>query len=140
VEEYCWLTRQQLLDAVAVGQFTPGPLFCTATFIGYVLAGLPGALAATLGIFLPSFLFVWLTHPIVARLRASPLSGGFLDGVNVGAVALMAAVAWELGRAALQTWPAAAIALLSLVLLLTTRVNSAWIVALGAVLGLLAPR
>jgi chromate transporter len=136
VEHYGWLTRQQLLDAVAVGQFTPGPLFCTATFVGYLLAGLPGAAAATLGIFLPSFVLVWLTHGFVARMRASPWAGGFLDGVNAGAVALMAAVAWELGRAALQNWPAVAIAALALLVLLTTRLSSAWIVLAGAVLGL----
>jgi chromate transporter len=136
VEHYGWLTRQQLLDAVAVGQFTPGPLFCTATFVGYLLAGLPGAAAATLGIFLPSFVLVWITHPVVARLRASPLAGGFLDGVNAGAVALMAAVAGELGHAALRSWPAAAIAALALLLLLRTRLNSAWIVLGGALLGL----
>jgi chromate transporter len=136
VEHYGWLTRQQLLDAIAVGQFTPGALFSTATFVGYLVAGLPGAAAATLGIFLPSFLFVWLTHPFVARLRASPWAGGFLDGVNVGSVALMTGVAWELARAALHTWPAAATAALALLLLLRTRLNTAWLVLGGGLLGL----
>jgi chromate transporter len=135
VEHYGWLTRQQLLDAVAVGQFTPGPVFSTATFVGYVLAGLPGAATATLGIFLPSFFFVWLSHPWVPKLRASSWASGFLDGVNVGSVALMAAVALQLGQSALRSWPAAIIALLALALLLRTRLNTAWIVLGGAALG-----
>jgi chromate transporter len=135
VEHYGWLTRQQLLDAVAVGQFTPGPVFSTATFVGYVIAGLPGAATATLGIFLPSFFFVWLSHPWVPKLRASSWASGFLDGVNVGSVALMAAVALQLGQSALRSWPAVVIALLALVLLLRTRLNTAWIVLGGAVLG-----
>jgi len=135
VEHYGWLTRQQLLDAVAVGQFTPGPVFSTATFVGYVIAGLPGAATATLGIFLPSFFFVWLSHPWVPKLRASSWASGFLDGVNVGSVALMAAVALQLGQSALRSWPAAVIALLALALLLRTRLNTAWIALGGAVLG-----
>lgn len=135
VEHYGWLTRQQLLDAVAVGQFTPGPVFSTATFVGYVIAGLPGAATATLGIFLPSFFFVWLSHPWVPKLRASSWASGFLDGVNVGSVALMAAVALQLGQSALRSWPAVVIALLALALLLRTRLNTAWIVLGGALLG-----
>lgn len=94
-------------------------------------------MAATVGIFLPSFFFVWVTHPIVARLRASPWAGGFLDGVNIGSVALMTAVAWELGRAALTSWSALAIAALALLLLLRTRLSTAWMVLGGAALGLL---
>lgn len=96
-----WLTDQQLVDAIAIGQVTPGPVFTTATFIGYVLAGAPGAIAATLGIFLPSFVFVALSNPIIPRLRRSPWAGALLDGVNVASLGLMAAVTWQLSRAAL---------------------------------------
>jgi chromate transporter len=135
VEHYGWLTRQQLLDAVAVGQFTPGPVFSTATFVGYVIAGVPGAVTATLGIFLPSFVFVWVSHPWVPKLRASSWASGFLDGVNVGSVALMAAVALQLGQSALRSWPAVAIALVALALLLRTRLNTAWIVLGSALVG-----
>src|SRR5437899_1125540 len=101
VERLGWLTNQQLLDAVAVGQFTPGPVFTTATFIGYIVGGVPGALLATLGIFLPSFIFVALTGPVVPRIRQWPLLGAMLDGVNVAAVGLMAAVLLVLARNAL---------------------------------------
>jgi chromate transporter len=137
VQHYRWLTEQQLLDAVAVGQFTPGPVFSTATFVGYVIAGVPGAVAATVGIFLPSFFFVGATHSLVPRLRASRWAGGFLDGVNVGSVALMAGVSAQLGRATLIAWPAWLIAILALVLVLRPRVNPAWVIAVGAVLGLI---
>jgi chromate transporter len=89
------------MDAIAVGQFTPGPVFTTATFIGYVVAGVPGALLATLGIFLPSFVFVAASSPLISRIRRSARAGGFLDGVNVASLGLMAAVTWQLGRAAL---------------------------------------
>jgi chromate transporter len=95
-----WLTESQLLDAVAVGQVTPGPVFTTATFVGYVLGGHSGALVGTLGIFLPAFVFVALSGPIVPRLRRSPGAGAFLDGVNVGSLALMAVVTWQLGGSA----------------------------------------
>jgi len=135
VHDLGWLTRQQLLDAVAVGQFTPGPLFSTATFIGYVVGGWPGAVAASVGIFLPSFLFVWATHGAIARLRQAPWSAGFLDGLNAGSLALMAGVAYQLARAAL-TGPAAwAILGAAALLLLRFRVNSAWIVLGAALLG-----
>jgi chromate transporter len=97
VERWHWLTESQLLDAIAVGQFTPGPVFTTATFIGYLLSGPTGALVATLGIFLPAFIFVALSAPLIPRLRASPLAGAFLDGVNVASLALMAVVTWQLG-------------------------------------------
>jgi chromate transporter len=133
VEQYRWLTHRQLLDAIAVGQFTPGPLFTTATFIGYLVAGVPGAVAATLGIFLPSFVFVGLTHDLVTRLRASPRAAGFLDGVNAGAVALMAAVALTLAQEALRGWIAIGIAVVALVLLLRTRFNTA-VIVIGAAL------
>jgi len=135
VERWGWLTNAQLLDAVAVGQVTPGPVFTTATFIGYVLAGSTGALVATIGIFLPAFVFVACSGPLVPRLRRSPTAGAFLDGVNVASLALMTAVTYELGRSALVdslTWGAA---LVSAVLLLRFRVNSAWLVCGGAVLG-----
>src|SRR5207253_9349898 len=96
-----WLTGRQLLDAVSIGQFTPGPVFTTATFIGYLVGGWQGALLATLAIFLPSFVFVALSHPLIPRIRGSRWTSAFLDGVNVAALGLMAAVAWQLGRAAI---------------------------------------
>jgi chromate transporter len=135
VEHYHWLSSQQLVDAIAVGQFTPGPVFSTATFIGYVIAGVPGALVATAGIFLPAFFFVWATHPLVPRLRAARWSAGFLDGVNAGSVALMAAVLFQLAMETLHTWPAWLIAALSLVVVFRTRLNTAWLVLGGALLG-----
>lgn len=137
VERWHWLTHTQLLDAVAVGQITPGPVFTTATFIGYVLAGPTGAAVATLGIFLPAFLFVAVSGPLVPRLRKSPLAGAILDGVNVASLALMALVTWELGRAALVDVATVALALASALLLIRFRVNSAWLVLGGALLGLL---
>ncbi|MCI0574891.1 MAG: chromate efflux transporter [Chloroflexi bacterium] len=131
-----WLTDQQLLDAIAVGQFTPGPLFTTATFVGYILAGVPGAALATLGIFLPSFVFVAALKPLVSRLRNSTWTAPLLDGVNVTALGLMAGVTWQLGRAALvdlSTWLLAAAAA---VLLFRFRVNSVWLVLGGGLVGL----
>jgi chromate transporter len=136
VERLGWLTEPQLLDAVAVGQITPGPVFTTATFIGYVLGGVPGAAAATLGIFLPAFVFVAVSGPLVPRLRASRLAGAFLDGVNVASLALMAVVSFQLARAAVTDLPTAALAVVSAVLLLRWRVNSSWLVAAGAAIGL----
>jgi chromate transporter len=135
VEHWGWLTDAQLLDAVAMGQITPGPVFSTATFVGYVLGGLPGALVATLGIFLPSFVFVALSGPLVPRLRRSPTAGAFLDGVNVGALALMAAVTFALARAAIVDLTTAFLAAASAVLLLRFRVHSAWLVLGGACIG-----
>ena len=137
VERLGWLTDQQLLDAVAVGQFTPGPVFTTATFIGYVLGGVPRAALATLGIFLPSFVFVALSHPLIPRLRTSRRAGAFLDGVNVAALGLMAAVTWQLGRVAIVDTTTAALALIALALLLRFRLNSAWLVLGGAAVGAL---
>ncbi len=131
-----WLTQRQLLDAVAVGQFTPGPVFSTATFIGYLIAGVPGAVAATVGIFLPSFFFVWATHPLVARLRTTPWTAGFLDGVNIGSVALMAGVTAQLALGTLTDWRAGLIAVLALAVVLKTRLNAAWVILGGALLGL----
>lgn len=140
VERLGWLTEGQLLDAIAVGQITPGPVFTTATFIGYVLDGPRGALLATIGIFLPAFVFVALTAPIVPKLRSSPLMGAVLDGVTVASLGLMAAVTWQLGHAALSGWLTIAIALVSLVVLLRTRVHSGWLVLAGAALGWIALR
>lgn len=131
-----WLTEQQLLDAVAIGQVTPGPLFTTATFIGYLLAGVPGAVVATIGIFLPGFVLVALTGPLIPRLRRSPLFGAFLDGVVAGSLALMVWVAWVLGRDAIVDGWTAALALVSALLLLRWRVNATWLVLGGAVAGL----
>lgn len=130
-----WLSDQQILDAVAVGQFTPGPVFTTATFIGYILGGLPGAILATVGIFLPSFIFVAAVFPIVGMVRRSPWASGFLDGVNVGALGLMTGVTWQLGRAALVDWFTMSIAALALVLIFRFRINSAWLVLGGGILG-----
>jgi chromate transporter len=140
VERLGWLTDRQLLDAVAVGQFTPGPVFTTATFVGYLVAGWPGALLATLGIFLPSFVFVALSHPLIPRIRGSRWTSAFLDGVNVAAVGLMAAVTWQLARAAIVDALTALLAVVAGVLLLRTRLNSAWLVIGGAAVGLLARR
>ena len=135
VERTGWLTDAQLLDAVAVGQFTPGPVLTTATFVGYLLARVPGAIVATVAIFLPSFVFVALSNPLIPRLRRSTWAGGFLDGANAASVALMALVTWQLGRAAIVDWVTAALALAAAGLLLATRLNSAWLVAGGALAG-----
>jgi chromate transporter len=142
VNRWQWLTATQLLDATAVGQVTPGPLFTTATFIGYLLgsrsggvpAGLLGGLIATVGIFLPSFVFVALSGPIIPRLRKSPTAAAFLDGVNVASLALMAVVTRHLGRAALVDLPTVLLALLSLFLLVRFRVNSLWLILGGTML------
>jgi chromate transporter len=132
-----WLTDQQLLDAVAVGQFTPGPVFTTATFIGYVVAGVPGALLATVGIFLPSFVFVALIHPLVGAVRRSHWAGPLLDGVNVVSLGLMAAVTLQLGRSAVIDPLTAALALVVAVLLVRFKINSAWLVLGGGLIGML---
>ena len=133
-----WLTEAQLIDAVAAGQVTPGPVFTTATFIGFVLAGVPGALVATAGIFLPAFVFVALSGPLVPKLRVSPAAGAFLDGVNVASLALMAAVTAQLGRAAFVDVWTAAIGIAAALLLLRFKTNSTWLVLAGAALGLVA--
>jgi chromate transporter len=138
VTQWHWLTEAQLLDATAVGQVTPGPVFTTATFIGYVLGGPWAALVATLGIFLPSFVFVAVSGPLVPRLRRSVLAGAFLDGVNVAALALMMAVTWQLGRAALVDALTGGLAVVSAVLLVRYKVNSVWLILVAAVLGILA--
>ena len=135
VEHWHWLTEAQLLDAVAVGQVTPGPVFTTATFIGYVLHGGTGALFATLGIFLPSFVFVALSSRLIPRLRRSRSAGAFLDGVNVASLALMATVTWYLGRSAIVDLVTVSLAALGALFLLRYRVNSAWLVLAGALVG-----
>lgn len=136
VERLGWLSERQLLDAVAVGQITPGPVFSTATFVGWVLGGAPGAAIATAGIFLPAFVYVAASAPILPRLRRSVLAATVLDGVNVASLALMVVVTWHLGRAALIDPLTVAVAVVSGALLLWTRVNSVWLIVAGGVLGL----
>lgn len=135
VERLHWIGEAQLIDAVAVGQITPGPVFTTATFLGYVLGGGWGALAATGGIFAPAFVFVALSIPLLARLRASPAARDFLDGVNVASLALMAVVVAQLARSALVDAPAWGLALASAAALLAWRPNPTWLVLAGAALG-----
>ncbi len=137
VDRLGWLTNQQLIDAIAVGQLTPGPVFTTSTFVGYVLADVPGAILATVGIFLPSFILVAITNPLIPKLRDSAWTGALLDGVNAAALGLMATVTWQLGRAALVDPLTIGLALLSAVLLFRFKVNSAWLVLGGAGFGLL---
>jgi chromate transporter len=136
VAERHWLTEQQLLDAVAVGQFTPGPVFTTATFVGYLLGGVAGAVVATLGIFLPSFVFVAATSRFIPRLRSSASFGAFLDGVNAAALGLMLAVVLQLARGALTDGPAWLIGALALAVTTLTRVNATWVILAAAALGL----
>lgn len=133
-----WVTESQLLDAVAVGQITPGPVFTTATFIGYIVAGTPGAALATLGIFLPAFVFVALSALLVPKIRASRRAGAFLDGVNVASLALMATVTARLAHAAVVDPLTAGLAAASAVLLLRYKVSSAWLVAGGGAIGVVA--
>lgn len=136
VDRNHWLTSQQLLDAIAIGQFTPGPVLTTATFIGYLLAGNLGAIAATIGIFLPAFILVPAINPFVSNLRKSPWTAGFLDGVNAASIGLMAAVAWELGRGTLIDIWTVLVAIASLgILLKFPKVNSAWLVIAGGAIG-----
>ena len=132
-----WLTERQLLDAVAAGQVTPGPLFTTATFVGYILGGAWGAVAATVGIFLPAFVLVAVSGPVVPMLRRSATAGAVLDGINVAALALMLAVSAQLARTAIVDWPTIAIAVAGALLLFRYRVNSAWLVVGGALSGAL---
>jgi chromate transporter len=136
VERLGWLSEAQLLDAIAIGQATPGPLFTTATFVGYVLGGLPGAIVATGGIFLPAFLFVAASGPLVPRLRRSAAAAAFLDGVNVAAVALIAVVTWQLARAAIVDVPALVLAVVSAVLLFRYGASSSVLVLAGGLAGL----
>ncbi len=137
VKQHAWLTHQQLLDAVAIGQFTPGPVLSTATFIGYILGGVPGAAVATVAIFLPSFFYVALLAPMLFRMRQSTWMAAFLDSVNVCAVALMGGVTFRLAADALRGWPSWAIAVIALAVLLRWKVNPAWLVLGGGIAGLL---
>ena len=138
IDRLHWLSEKQLIDAVAVGQFTPGPVFTTATFIGYVLAGIPGALVSTVGIFLPGFFLVAASGSLIPELRRSRIASAVLDGVVVGSLALMGVVAWQLGRAAVVDWLTTLILIVSLVLLLRFRLNSAWLIAGAALVGWVA--
>lgn len=137
VERLGWLTEAQLLDAIAAGQVTPGPVFTTATFIGYLLAGPWGAGVATVGIFLPAFVFVALSGPLVPRLRASPAAAAFLDGVNTASLALMAVVTVQLGRAALVDLPTVVLSAVAAVVLVRFKPNATWLVLGGAAVGFL---
>jgi chromate transporter len=137
VQRYHWLTEQQLLDAVAVGQVTPGPVFTTATFVGYILHGPAGAIVATVGIFLPAFVFVAISAPLLPKLRASRTAGAILDGINVASLALMALVTWQLARAAFVDWFTLLLGIASAVTLIRyRRINSAWLVLVAGVLGI----
>lgn len=135
VERNQWLTTQQLLDAVAIGQITPGPVFTTATFVGYLLAGHPGAIAGTVGIFLPAFLLVWVVNPWVAKLRQSAWASGFLNGVNAASLGLMAGITYILGRAAVVDGLTVVMAILSAIAVFRFQVNSAWLVLAGGIVG-----
>ena len=132
-----WLTDQQLLDAVAIGQVTPGPLFTAATFIGYLLGGTSGALLATLGIFLPSFIFVAISNPLIPKIRNSAWASTLLDGVNASALGLMAAVTVQLGISSLTDIYTVVIAIISVILLFRYKINSTWLIAGGALTGFL---
>ncbi|HXY11092.1 MAG TPA: chromate efflux transporter [Terriglobales bacterium] len=135
IDHLHWITEKQLLDAIAVGQFTPGPVFTTATFIGYLVAGIPGAAVSTVGIFLPGFVLVASSGPLIPKLRQSALASAILDGVVAGSLALMAVVAWQLGRTAIVDWRTVIILSASAVLVLKFRVNSAWVIAGAALSG-----
>ena len=135
VSRFQWLTQQQLIDAIAVGQLTPGPILTTATFVGYLVGGIPGAIVATLGIFLPAFLFVGIVHPWIDKLRNRPVPSAFLDSVNVAAVVLMVIVTFELARSSVINLPTFLIALASLVLIWKFRLNPAILVVVGGALG-----
>ncbi len=135
VERLGWLTDQQLIDAIAIGQLTPGPVFTTATFVGYLLGGLPAALLATLGIFLPAFVFVALSARLIPRIRQSAWAGALLDGVNAASMGLMTAVTWQLGRAAVIDGVTLLLLAASALLLFRFKVNTTWLIAGGALLG-----
>jgi chromate transporter len=137
VERLGWLTDKQLLDAVAIGQFTPGPVFTTATFIGYQTGGFLGAFLATIGIFLPGFILVSLTNPLIPKIRQSKVLSNLLDGINVAAIGLMAAVTIELARAAYVDLCAVILSITAAVLLIRYKVNSTWLILGGAAVGLL---
>lgn len=138
VERWHWLSDAQLLDAIAIGQVTPGPVFTTATFIGYLLAGSLGAVISTLGIFLPAFVFVALSGPLVPFVRSSTIAGAFLDGLNVASLALMAVVTWQLGIAAIVDPITVTLVIVSTIMLIRFRLNSVWLVLGGGIIGLVA--
>lgn len=136
VEKLGWLTKSELLDAIAIGQFTPGPVLSTATFVGYQIQGWQGAIAATVGIFLPSFLFVWILNPLIPKLRSSKITAAFLDAVNVAAVAVMLVVTLMLAKEVLIDWRAVTIAALSFyIYFFQKKVSVVWLVLGGAILG-----
>lgn len=137
VERNHWLTSQQLLDAVAIGQVTPGPVLTTATFVGYLLAGNAGAIAGTLGIFLPAFVLVGIVNPWVRTLRQSPWTGGFLDGVNAASLGLMVGVTYTLGRAAIVDWLTIIVAVFSAIAVFQFKINSAWLVIAGGAIAVI---
>ena len=137
VERYRWLTEAQLLDAIAVGQVTPGPVFTSATFIGYLLGGSTGAIAATVGIFLPAFAFTAVSARLLQRLHHSSIARAFLDGVSAAAVALIAVVVLALARAAITDLATAALAVVAAVLIVWLRWNSAWVILGAALIGFL---
>jgi len=138
VDHLHWLTEKQLIDSVAVGQFTPGPVFTTATFVGYVLGGLPGAFFATLGIFVPGFVFVALSGPLIPKIRRSPTAGAVLDGVAVGSLALIAVVAWQLGRTSITDWLTVSILIISIIAISRFKLNSAWLILAAGIIGWIA--
>ena len=140
VDHLHWLTEKQLIDSVAVGQFTPGPVFTTATFIGYVLGGLRGAILATLGIFAPGFVLVAASGPLVPKIRRSPMAGAILDGVVVGSLALMAVVAWQLGKASVTDWLTVSILIFSVIAIFRLKLNSVWLILGAAIVGWISGR
>jgi chromate transporter len=140
VDHLHWLTEKQLIDSVAVGQFTPGPVFTTATFIGYLVGGLPGAFFATLGIFLPGFVLVAVSGPLIPKIRRSPRAGAVLDGVVVGSLALMAVVAWQLGKASITDSITVSILAVSVIAIFRFKVNSAWLILVAGIVGWVAGR
>lgn len=137
VERWHWISEAQLFDAIAVGQITPGPVFTTASFIGFLLKGFPGAAAATAGIFLPAFLLVGISAPLIPKLRRSKTAAAFLDGVNAGSLAVMAVVAFWLGRSAVVDLPTSILAAASALLLVRFRINSTWLILAGGIFGTL---
>lgn len=130
------ITKAQLLDAVAIGQFTPGPVFTTATFIGYLIRGIPGAIIGTIGIFLPAFLLVWWVNPLIPKLRSSKIFSSILDGVNVASLALMATVSIILAKNSIVDFYTGLIFFISFLILYKTKLNSAWLIFLGGVIGI----
>ena len=138
VQRLSWITREDLLNAIAIGQFTPGPVLSTATFIGYQIKGIAGALAATIGVFLPSFIFVLIVNPLIKKIRKSKIASAFLDAVNISALAVMLAITFKLGYEVLIDWKAILIFLLSIsMVFFYKKISVVWIVLGSAVLGYL---